>query len=197
MKAITSEHRSVGSAIRPVLRAARDTFFGGITRARNWARLRRIKKSPYYPVVTENGISKAFASGTLVNLKIPSAFEIKNSTLRAFAHPELQGVMDSVVAEARKAGLSGLNISSITRTVEEQEAIRKRGNKFAAHPENSAHCRGLAFDITLKDLAPGETARLKQALKSLEKEGKISFIDESRGNNCFHISIPVKGKTAR
>ncbi len=196
MKAITSEHRSVGSAIRPVLRAARDTFFGGITRARNWAMSRHIK-NPYYPLVTEKGIRKAFASGTLVNLKIPSAFEIKNSTLRAFAHPELQGVMDSVVAEARKAGLSGLNISSITRTVEEQEAIRKRGNKFAAHPENSAHCRGLAFDITLKDLAPGETARLKQALKSLEKEGKISFIDESRGNNCFHISIPVKGKTAR
>ncbi|WP_395093097.1 DUF5715 family protein [Vaginella massiliensis] len=86
-----------------------------------------------------------------------------------------------------------LSISSLTRTLETQQKLR-RVNSNAAKG-NSAHEYGAAFDISYAQYDDGIRGRnytyesvMKNILDQLVTEGKIYYIKERR-QPCFHITV--------
>lgn len=85
-----------------------------------------------------------------------------------------------------------LSISSLTRTIESQNRLR-RVNSNAAKG-HSAHSYGASFDISYSKFGDkvGRNSALERVveniLQQLEAEGKIYYIKERR-QPCFHVTI--------
>ncbi|PIN85332.1 MAG: hypothetical protein COV47_02760 [Candidatus Diapherotrites archaeon CG11_big_fil_rev_8_21_14_0_20_37_9] len=159
---------------------------GSIARTKNWFLTRKRKN---YKIFRRADIPQALTKRELVIVNLPAQF-ITPQTVSLISHPDLAKALERVAQETESAKLGQLTISSMMRPVEAQERLMEEGNRFAADPKNSDHCKGLAFDISTRGLNPNEKKRLKRIAKKLEREGEISFIDETLINNCLHISIP-------
>ncbi|MDO8600316.1 MAG: DUF5715 family protein [bacterium] len=84
-----------------------------------------------------------------------------------------------------------LKVTSLLRTVEDQQKIVDRGQSIADGfvPESqSSHLAGVAIDISKKPLSPRERRWLAGKLLAYKKAGKIEAIEEM-WNNAFHIMV--------
>ena len=89
-----------------------------------------------------------------------------------------------------------LVVSSILRTEEDVEKLRKSGNPNAS--DNSAHCYGTTFDITYtryyrdeetdEFMQPYELTKvLAEVLRDEKKAGRV-LVKYERKEHCFHIT---------
>ena len=90
--------------------------------------------------------------------------------------------------------------SSILRTQEDVENLRKSGNPNAS--DNSAHCYGTTFDITYtrywrdeetdEFMQPYELTKvLAEVLRDEKKAGRV-LVKYERKEHCFHITATQK-----
>lgn len=87
-----------------------------------------------------------------------------------------------------------LQVNSAVRTEEYQRRLR-RGNRNAAKPEGekaSSHLTGATVDITKKGMSRSERKWMQKYLLVLEREGFIEVIEESLGQDVFHIMVRKK-----
>lgn len=84
---------------------------------------------------------------------------------------------------------STFHISSLTRTVEQQEKLRRSPSGRNASPNVSAHSYGASFDIyRLGNTDSCEEARMafEAVLKEFQKKGSILLCPEG---NCIHVTV--------
>lgn len=86
-------------------------------------------------------------------------------------------------------------VSSLTRTEETQNQLRKRNSNAAK--DESSHCYGVSFDISyiryngVREWNYELTKKLEAILATLQNEGKIYVVRENK-QSCFHITARTK-----
>ena len=98
--------------------------------------------------------------------------------------------------QSKKFPLYKLVVSSILRTEEDVERLRKSGNPNAS--DNSAHCYGTTFDITYtrywreeetdEFMQPYELTKVLAEVLRDEKEAGRILAKYERKEHCFHIT---------
>lgn len=87
---------------------------------------------------------------------------------------------------------SFFTITSVTRTPEQQQSLRKR-NKNATAGESS-HSYGVSFDISYirfngkRNWSSTKQKKLEKVLDEFQEAGKILFIKE-RKQSCYHVTV--------
>lgn len=84
---------------------------------------------------------------------------------------------------------STFHISSLTRTTEQQEKLRRSPVGRNATPNVSTHCYGASFDIYKLDNTDNCTHARKafeEVLKEFQKAGRILLCPEG---NCIHVTV--------
>ncbi len=140
--------------------------------------------------------NKLIQKGYLVNVPENNGYWIENlKQSRTLLTPKAKKRLDELGRRFRakitleSERMSYFVISSMTRTEDQQKAVRKR-NPNAATPGKSAHSYGVAFDINLvrsgaKNCNYGIQA-LQEVLSEMQKEGKILLCAESK---CIHVTV--------
>ena len=125
--------------------------------------------------------------------EIGEGYKIQKLThSRAFLNPPAYYLLQEIASSFYKETGKELSISSLTRTIESQNKLR-RVNSNAAKG-NSAHNYGASFDISYNKYNDkvGRNYALESATESilnqLVDQGKIYYIKE-RSQPCFHVTI--------
>lgn len=111
--------------------------------------------------------------------------------LHKYAYTVLQDMGRAYAEKVKdtKAEGSTFHISSLTRTKEQQEKLRKTPSGRNATPNVSAHSYGASFDIYKFDNTDNCNAARKAfeaVLKEFQKNGRILLCPEG---NCIHVTV--------
>jgi len=111
--------------------------------------------------------------------------------LNKYAYQVLQDMGRAYSAKVKdtKAEGSTFHISSLTRTKEQQEKLRKTPSGRNATPNVSAHSYGASFDIYKFDNTNScDVARkaFEVVIKEFQKSGRILLCPEG---NCIHVTV--------
>jgi hypothetical protein len=101
---------------------------------------------------------------------------------------EMGEVFSKKVKDTEAEG-STFHISSLTRTIEQQEKLRKSPSGRNASPNVSAHSYGASFDIYKLDNTNSCTQARKafeEMLVEFQKAGRILLCPEG---NCIHVTV--------
>lgn len=125
--------------------------------------------------------------------EIGEGYKIQKLThSRAFLNPPAYYLLQEIASSFHKETGKELSISSLTRTIDSQNKLRRvNGN---AAKGNSAHNYGASFDISYNKYNDkvGRNYALERMTESilnqLVDQGKIYYIKE-RSQPCFHVTI--------
>lgn len=83
-----------------------------------------------------------------------------------------------------------IQVNSAVRTVEYQNALRKRnGNATSANGKRrSSHLTGATIDLAKRDMSSAEKKWIRRKLLDLEKRNLIEATEEG-GQPCFHVMV--------
>ena len=115
-----------------------------------------------------------------------------NVALYAHARPWVKVFLDDLATDsARPQGLR-LKITSLVRTVEYQQRLRKRYPAATSATEpgrRSSHLTGSTVDISTKDMSEEGKAWLRKQLASFERRGLMQATEEKGTSLCFHVMV--------
>lgn len=145
-----------------------------------------------------SAINIKLASGDLINVQKDKGYVVGDMT---HSYPVLTPgtlyVLRTIGASFYEATGNGsyFTITSLTRTEETQNQLRKRNSNAAK--DESSHCYGVSFDISfirfngVREWNDVLTRKLEAILATMQERGDIYVVRE-RKQSCFHITARTK-----
>jgi len=140
-------------------------------------------------------MNSKIASGELINV-MPDVGYVVGDMTHSYAclTPQALFVLRTIGLSFYEASGSGsyFTVSSLTRTEETQNQLRKRNTNAAK--DESSHCYGVSFDISyirfngVREWNDKLTQKLEAILATMQKDGLIYVVRESK-QSCFHITV--------
>ncbi len=115
-----------------------------------------------------------------------------NAALYAYARPWVKTFLDDFAIDPARPKGFRYKITSLVRTVEYQEKLRKRypaATSATVPGRRSSHLTGSTVDISTKEMPDAEKARLRKKLAALERRGLIQATEEQWTSLCFHVMV--------
>lgn len=157
--------------------------------------LRAAKKYGTGSIKNDVSLKQKVAQGDLVEVLADEGYVLNDMTHSyPYLTKEALAILRTIGSSfyAASGTKSYFTVTSLTRTVETQNALRKR-NSNAARDESS-HCYGVSFDISYirydgkRAWNKKLTTALEGILATLQKQGKIYVVRENK-QSCFHITV--------
>ena len=164
-----------------------------LRRVRNPARIQmKMSDEEGLPVVTRRNLDSLVRENVLV----PIPRETETYTLNLWSAPDRYSFaldfsrlfLENFAAEYNTAVVGRLNVNSVVRTIENQGAMIRAGNRNAITPRLSDHPRGNGIDISYRRVTREQRMWILGRISELKEMGVIDAVQESN-KRIIHVTV--------